>query len=334
MTTFARILTCFCLTYSLSGNAQQFRSFSQGFEVNTFINPGYAERFPLISSCSLFVKTDGTYRSRPQLPNGPSTLFFDGDLYWSPRRNGATLIGGAHFVRFNTNPIYSNRLSGRIAGVIPLSKTRHLSVGISPGVLQHRVATEQLLPLFPNDPVLADSVRVNRSFSIGAGVYFVSNFQWPWKQGSRYQEYFFLGYSMPRIGLPTKDSLKINQVTHHYLHAGFKSQIKDSDFYVEPVFLVKYVKNLPVQGEGVIRIIYKTVEENISDNFWVGVGIAGSKHQWLEMGHLEMGVGLNGGLPSTLRLSYTFSSKSYISAFNAALECLVTVVPFQKTARK
>lgn len=55
---------------------------------------------------------------------------------------------------------------------------------------------------------------------------------------------------------------KSKLVSHFFINGGYQFNINE-DFKIEPSFLVKYVKPVPVKVDGALRILYK-------DQFWIG----------------------------------------------------------------
>lgn len=328
-----RKITFGCLWYcSLSLSvvqAQQYRSFSPGIEANPYLNPGYAERLPLNAKLPFWMTFHGRYRSLPQLPDGPATMFVSGDVYGRPGKANATLIGGLQFLQFNTDPIITTQIKTRVAVAIPLRGKTWLSAGVSPGILQYTFRTERLLPVFPDDPLLAEGLQVCRDYSMGAGLYLISS--WPWKRDKAKYQYWFLGASMPQINLRGIATQTNWQASHYYGYLGGRTELGSNDhFFLEPLVALRYVKNVPLQMEGVLRLKYTKDPSRTFDTFWAGAGWAGSRQKIAEMYYVEIGGGVPlYDRPFCFRVSYSFSSRSHISAFNSALEFSFSFVPFK-----
>lgn len=328
-----KIFLCCFWYYSLCISvvqAQQYRSFSPPVEANPYLNPAYAERLPLLHTNSpIWGIFNGRYRILPQLADGPATIFVNGDIYGRPGKGNATLIGGLQFIRFNTDPIFTTHFNTRVAVAIPLKPDKiYLSAGASPGFLQYVFQTGRLLPVFPDDPLLAEALQVRRDFSMGAGVYLSSKLDWPWQNESQY-DYWFLGASMPQINLNKTAAQPNWQTSNYYGYFGLRTELRP-EFFLEPLVAMRYVKNVPLQMEGVLRLKYTKDPRRTFDTFWVGAGWAGSRQKIAEMYYVEIGGGVPlYDRPFSFRVSYSFSSRSYISAFNSALEFSFSFVPFK-----
>lgn len=90
----------------------------------------------------------------------------------------------------------------------------------------------------------------------------------------------YFGVSVPQLyQSPLKlyplSTNKSKLVTHFFVNGGYQFDINE-DFKVEPSFLVKYVKPVPLQIDVAIRALYK-------DQFWLG-GSLRTRDAWSVMG--------------------------------------------------
>lgn len=131
-----------------------------------------------------------------------------------------------------------------------------LSFALSGGLLQYAVDGSKITTHDPGDAVISTGYQSSLVADFKFGFYL-------------YSKKFWVGGSVPQL-LSNKlfffdsQQFSASQLWFHYnLSAGYTFDIND-DFQIQPSFLVKYVKHIPMQLDAMARAIYK-------EQVWLGV---------------------------------------------------------------
>lgn len=104
-------------------------------------------------------------------------------------------------------------------------KDRILSSGVSFGLLKKSIDFSKFIPLNPNDPLLANSIKKDYFFNINVGFVFKT-------------PHFLLGFSTTQINKTDSEILPFKNSRHYYLACSYNAMIREN-FNFRPSILVK-----------------------------------------------------------------------------------------------
>ena len=163
-------------------------------------------------------------------------------------------VGGYLFTDV-TGPTSRVGVYGSYAYHIDLNRDdMKLSLGLFGGIMQYNIDGSKITLVQKDDPLAKAGIESIVIPDAGAGAYW-------------YGDKYYLGVSVPQL-LQNKLELtdngsEIGRLTSHYfVMGGYKFEL-DSDFEIEPSFLMKYVAPVPVQFDISAKVSYQRT-------FWVG----------------------------------------------------------------
>lgn len=145
-----------------------------------------------------------------------------------------------------------------LAGRVKLFKDAHLSLGVTPSLMDVRIDFQKANPEVSEDPHLFNQVKNRQTFDLNAGLAFT------WRN-------LIVGFSVPQIlNSRAKYMSALNatdmSLSRHYIgHASYKFMLAKNKFFIQPMALVKYTEHAPVQVEGNLLFGYKNI-------VWAGAG--------------------------------------------------------------
>jgi type IX secretion system PorP/SprF family membrane protein len=163
-------------------------------------------------------------------------------------------LGGYLFVDA-TGPTRRNGFSLSYAYHLNLNSDIRLSMALNAGILQYSIDGSEIIFEDASDELFINSRQVNTYPDAGFSFYL-------------YADNYFFGASAPQL---IRNELDFDNTvrdpggrlsTHFFVMGGYKHEI-NSDFAVEPSFLLKYVKPVPMQYEFSVRGMYQ-------DLAWLG----------------------------------------------------------------
>lgn len=156
--------------------------------------------------------------------------------------------GGSIFTD-NVGPTRRTGFSFSYAYHMKLSKEMKLGLGVSAGMLQFMIDGHKITTHDPGDAVISNGLQWSLEFDAQFGFYL-------------YTDKWYIGGVVPQL-LRNKLYFFTNQLEtrsnllHHYnLTAGYKFDLTE-DLQLEPTFMLKYVKPIPLQLDLMARFIYK-----------------------------------------------------------------------------
>ncbi len=155
------------------------------------------------------------------------------------------IVGPTRRIGFNYAYAYHVKLSDQLK----------LSLGLSAGILQHAVDGSKITLRDPADLVISNGYQSVLVPDFGTGFYL-------------YTDKWYVGAAAPQIypaelkffDYTTKSQSRL--ATHMYASAGYRFDIGE-DIDIEPSVLFKYVKPVPLQFDGGLRVVYK-------EAVWIG----------------------------------------------------------------
>ena len=232
-----------------------------------FCSVGYAQQLPQYSQYILnryltnpasagvddFFVAQTNYRNQwAGIKDAPSTYILSAN---GPLKNQNMGIGGYLFSDV-TGPTRRNGINFSYAYHVKLNDDLKLSMALNAGILQYTIDFTEITFDNENDQVRSQMPESQIFPDAGFSFYL-------------YADNYYFGASSPQLlqnQLDFERSLKDptgRLVNHYFITGGYKYEI-DSDFDVEPSFLLKYVSPLPLQYEFSARGIYK-------DMAWLGL---------------------------------------------------------------
>lgn len=153
-----------------------------------------------------------------------------------------------------------NRILGQvtIAGRVKLFKDAHISLGLTPSIMDARIDFQKANPEVLADPHLFQQVQSRTTFDLNAGLAFT------WRK-------LIVGFAVPQIlnsrakYLSALNATDLTMTRHYITHASYKFMLAKDRFFIQPMFLMKYTKNAPIQPEGNLIFGYKNI-------VWAGAG--------------------------------------------------------------
>ena len=225
--------------------SQQLPQYSQYILNKYAINPAYA------GSENHFVGQTN-YRSQWEgIKDAPRTYILGVN---GPIANQKMGIGGYMFADI-TGPTRRNGVSFSYSYHVKLSETFKLSFAINAGLLQYTVDGTEIVFENVSDQVFSTAQEDNLFPDAGFSFYL-------------YTPKFFFGASAPQLiqnELDFKRSLRDptgRLISHYFITGGYMYDL-NSNFQLEPSFLLKYVEPLPLLYEFTLRGIYK-------ESVWAG----------------------------------------------------------------
>jgi type IX secretion system PorP/SprF family membrane protein len=293
MTGFRLLAILTLATYTL--DAQQLSLFTQYRENATIINPAAMEGDFLAFGQNLTLGL--SYRAQwIGLPGAPRTQTARA-TFVNPNWNGVTIMTGGHLINDRTGPTGFAGLYGRFAGILTDDAIYGgFSVGLSAGLVQHRVRANELV-LRDEGDIFAMANQTQLFPDLGVGLFFYRMVD----GGSLDGDYFYAGVSVPQVfGLDLtfqneNNEYYVKRIQHFYGQFGM-IKFFDNDSFLEPSMWVKYAPNAPVNVDFNLRYQLPT-------SFWVGTGMSTARTFHLEAGLL---LGQNIGLDNTIRIGYSY----------------------------
>ncbi len=240
------LILCLFVIAVLSSNAQQLPQYSQYLLNRYVINPASA------GSENYFVGQTN-YRVQWQgIQDAPTTYILSVN---GPLANQKMGIGGYLFADV-TGPTRRNGFNLSYAYHVNITTEVKLSMAINAGVLSYGIDGSEISFKDQTDNVLSRNPENNIFPDAGFSFYLY---------GSR----FYFGASAPQLiqnQLDFEGSIKDptgRLVNHYFVTGGYTFDLNDM-FQLEPNFLLKYVKPLPLQSEVTLRGIYQKMA-------WLGV---------------------------------------------------------------
>lgn len=173
---------------------------------------------------------------------------------YGPNKKYNMGFGGMIFTD-NVGPTRRTGFQFSYAYHIKINNDVKLSFGLSAGLLQFMIDGSKITTHDPGDAVISNGLQWSLVFDSQFGFYL-------------YHKKWFVGGTVPQL---TRNKLYFfdsqtntqSQLWHHYmLSAGYTFDLNE-DWQIQPTFLIKYVKPVPVQLDLMARVIYK-------DQVWFG----------------------------------------------------------------
>jgi type IX secretion system PorP/SprF family membrane protein len=296
-----KILSIFILTSLFTSVAwtQQLPQYSQYVLNRYVINPASA-------GSENYFSGQTNYRSQWEGVNdAPRTYILSVN---GPIANQKMGIGGYMFVDI-TGPTKRNGFNLSYSYHVKLNDYLKLSMAINAGLLQYTVDGTEIVFEDPTDDLITNSQERNLYPDAGFSFYLY---------GSNY----YFGASAPQLirnQLDFENSLRDptgRLVNHYFITGGYIYEL-NSDFDIEPSFLLKYVKPTPLQYEFTARGIYK-------DMAWLGVSYRKS-----DAINLLLGVTLQ----QNLSVGYSYDiTQSDLSNYSSGTHEIMLSVKFNNNA--
>lgn len=240
------ILFSCCMLLAFFAKSQQLPQYSQYILNDYVINPATA-------GVDNYFEAKTNYRSQwVGINEAPRTYILSVN---GPLEHEKMGIGGYLFVD-RTGPTQRTGFDLSYSYHVMLNDEINLSFSINAGILQYTVAGSEIRLENENDPSLLDNKMSKTMPDAGASFYL-------------YHEDFFFGASAPQL-LQNKidfgdESVKMSGrlVNHYYLIGGYRYDINEQ-FELEPSFLMRFVKPVPMHYELSLRTIYDKMA-------WLGV---------------------------------------------------------------
>ncbi len=298
------IITTFFIVILIltEGKTQQLSASTPTWSTSNIENPALIHRSYLKYDLPLSIDLNYRYQW-VNIEDSPKTAigniqYFNDDNHIAM---GATIINDA------TNPTSFTGLVINGAYQLVFNKDLYATIGLSGGIYQYRVKGDELNFLEGEDIASQNISKFYPDFSIGASLYI---------------DDFFIGISLPQtfaIDLSFRDAnndFNIQRVRHYnMILGGIFSLYNDS--WLEPSLNVKYLPNLPVLVDALLKY-----ERN--EIFWLGVGGATSGKVHLETGFILQSYGHHSGGLFRLGYGYNYFFNSYGVNFGSAHEIKLT----------
>jgi type IX secretion system PorP/SprF family membrane protein len=277
-------------------NAQQDLMISQYMFSGLFINPAY-------SGSHEFTEVTALYRQQwVSFAGAPTSQIISGEGRIGNKNAG----WGGIFSNDKIGVTNKTDLYGNYSYHMKVGKTTTLSLGVRGGASYYRAMLTQLTVWDAQDQVFMSNIRNKFLPNAGAGLYL-------------YSKKFYAGFSAPNIlnyGANTVISSSAlaagapNYRRHYYLNGGYVHEV-NSNLFIKPSFLVKYVANAPVEVDVNLNAL-------VNKSFWVGasyrtrdglVGIIEYQHDnsWR--------LGYAYDQPLTMLRSYSFGSHEIMFSY-------------------
>jgi type IX secretion system PorP/SprF family membrane protein len=292
------------LLYAWCAPAQQLALFTQYRENLTILNPGAVTGEYLAFGQNM--SFGASYRAQwTEFSGNPTTQIVRGNFLYDGGE-GFNMHGGGYIVNDQTGPTGYTGIYGRVGGVIAGYDPEDggISIGISAGMVQFRINTQELRLRQTND-ALANSSNISQWFpDVGVGV-----FAYKLLEGGLFDDdYIYGGISVPQvIGLDLAlttddgDEYRTQRVQHYYAHIGMYNFLdRNRETFLEPSVWVRYVQNAPVSIDFNLRY-------RMHQFFWLGTGMSTSGNFHAEAGCV-IGDPLVGSLQIGFGFDYSFST--------------------------
>lgn len=224
--------------------AQQLPHFSQYYLNDYLINPAVGGSRPYFEG-----KSAHRYQWEG-ITDAPRTYTLSVN---GPTKNQKMGFGGYIFTD-NVGPTRRTGFNASYAYHIKVNEKVKLSMGLSAGVIQFMIDGSKITLRESDDDIITNGVQSVLLPDAGFGLYL-------------YHEKYYVGFSAPQLLNSRVNFFKDGRnpegtlPSHFFFNAGYKFKVAE-DFVVEPSVFVKYVKPVPVQFEGTVRIIYQ-------DKIWI-----------------------------------------------------------------
>lgn len=172
-----------------------------------------------------------------------------------PVRKTRVGLGGYVFSDI-TGPTRRTGASFSYAYHLPINDDIKLSMGINGGVLQFVVDGSKINMKNSYDLALSNTVQSAILPDAGAGLYL-------------YSDEFFVSFSAPQLlgnsvqFFEDYEETESRLARHYFLAAGYKFEVVEDVFHIEPSTFFKYVEPTPIQFNTTLRLLYKNM-------LWVG----------------------------------------------------------------
>jgi type IX secretion system PorP/SprF family membrane protein len=271
--------------------AQQLPLFAQYREAHGFLNPASLYCDYLLYDTRTAV--GASMRSQwVGIKDNPKTQLLHGETL----TDGGLLTGG-YIINDQVGRVGTTGIYGKAGFVISSDpEVLGLSLGLTAGLVQYRIKTDNLPEKFAIDPLLQANTAALYP-DIGAGVYYYQKIGY----GSD-KDILYGGISIPQVfGLKVtfrddtkKDKFDFNRTQHFYGTLGYIKRLNDEFSFIEPSVWVKYTPNAPLNID--INFRYQ-----ISNLFWIGAG-----YNTAEMVNAEAGFLINMSDAQTLKIGYAY----------------------------
>ena len=299
-------------------NAQQLPLFTQYREFQSIINPA------AVSHDYLFWEGYTTsfgisYRNQwDKIKGGPTTATLRGEHIFDLGNAVSPIVGG-HIMKDQAGPISYTGAYGRFAMLLSDDPYYHgFSLGLSAGLVQYGVETQELIAIYPDDILTFDD-QTKIFPDIGIGIYGYKRIEDGFLEGDN----IYAGFSIPQVfglNLLFKDAtgaFSIRRTPHYFGVIGVNKYI-NSKSYLELAGWVKYVKGAPINVDVNLRyLIHATI--------WLGGGISSAG-----LGHFETGImfGENIGWDHVVRIGFGYDPafNTYGVAFGNVYEINMSII--------
>ncbi|MCC7301593.1 MAG: type IX secretion system membrane protein PorP/SprF [Bacteroidia bacterium] len=282
------------LIFTAAGiRAQQLPLYTQYMLNDYVMNPAIAGKNPYYE-----VKSNNRYQWIG-ITDAPRTYILSAN---GPTRDKNVGLGGYLFTDI-VGPTRRIGIDFTYAYHIQLAEKTKLSFGASAGLLQWAVDGSKITLYHPFDNIISNGYQSVLVPNLGAGFYF-------------YGEKWYVGGSAPQV-YPAKlkffsyqSDPESRMQTHFYGSAGYSFDLGE-DFDLEPSILLKYVKPVPLQFDGGIRLVYK-------ESVWAGATYR-TMDAWAAF------VGFNYEKNLTLGYSYDFTTTNLKNYSSGTHELIIAI---------
>lgn len=239
------------LMLSVCSLAQQKPQYSLYYQNNFILNPA-------IAGIEEYYDTKLSYRNQWLGINGaPTTTYISSQ---GPLGDAEKSHAGAGFtmIEDKTGPTSQLTIDASYAYHILVTKRLKIAFGLSGGVTQYSLATNQLVLDQNFDPAVPRNSASQLVPDLTAGVWI-------------YSEQWYLGASVTqllpsRVNFNTQDKNPLNALQmHEFLTFGYKFFLSD-DFSITPSVMIKHVNPVPVSFDVNAKLQYK-------DIMWLGSSV-------------------------------------------------------------
>ncbi len=242
------ILATVCSLVLFTAKAQQIPLVSQYFYSPMLYNPALAGKNEEVNIWLMDREQWVKVKGAPSTRGGT----VDAGLWKNRMGVGLTI--------FNDQTDIINRFMAQVtvSGKVKLFKDAHLAIGLTPSIMDVKINFQKANPEVINDPNLFSQVQNRVTFDMNAGLAFT------WRN-------LIVGFSIPQVlNSRARYISALNQtdmsLTRHYIgHASYKFEFAKKRFFLQPMALVKFTQNAPVQAEGNLIFGYKNI-------VWAGAG--------------------------------------------------------------
>jgi type IX secretion system PorP/SprF family membrane protein len=239
------IISIFFVAFFQNGNSQHLPLYSQYFFNDFAVNPAVAG-----SNDWYDVRSNHRYQWAG-LTDSPRTFTLSIN---GPSKNKKMGYGGYVFTD-NVGPTRRTGIQFAYAYHLKINTEIKLSFSLSAGLLQYAVDGSKITTHDPGDAVISTGYQSALVPDFKFGFYL-------------YSKKFWVGGSIPQL-LSNKlyffDSQQFSDSKlwfHYNFNAGYTIDIGD-DIDIQPSFMLKYVKHIPLQADIMTRVIYK-------EQVWLG----------------------------------------------------------------